>query len=75
MLSWQTVELRLLQLFLAVIRAPNMQIASAVYHAVPSANTRLEMITQGLKVAFPETTQEWKKLREKIEKRAVNGML
>jgi hypothetical protein len=48
-----------------------MQIASAVYHAVPSANTRLEMITEGLKVAFPETTQEWKKLRKKITKHAV----
>lgn len=72
MLSWQTVELCLLQLFLAVIRAPNMQIASAVYHAVSSANTRLEMITEGLKVALlPETTQEWKKLRKKIEKHAV----
>ena len=71
MLSWQTVELGLLQLFLAVIRAPNMQFASAVYHAVPSANTRLEMITEGLEVALPETTQEWKKLRKKIAKHAV----
>ena len=71
MLSWQTVELCLLQLFLAVIRAPNMQVASAVYHAVPSANTRLEMITEGIKVALPEATQEWKKLRKKIEKHAV----
>src|SRR6201986_361850 len=36
--------------------------------AVPSANTRLEMITEGLKVALPETAiqQEWKKLRKKI---------
>ena len=37
----------------------------------PSANTRLEMITEGIKVAFPQTTQEWKKLRKKIEKHAV----
>lgn len=71
MLSWQTVELCLLQLFLAVVRARNMQIASAVYHAVPSANTRLEIITEGLKIALPETTQEWKKLRKNIEKHAV----
>ena len=29
------------------------------------------MITEGIKVAFPQTTQEWKKLRKKIEKHAV----
>jgi hypothetical protein len=73
MLSWQAVEVSLLQLFLAVIRASNLQVASAVYHAVPSANTRLEMITEGLKVALPETAiqQEWKKLRKKIGTHAV----
>ncbi len=73
MLSWQTVELSLLQLFLAVIRAPNLQIASAVYHAVPSANTRLDMIAEGLKVSLPETAiqQEWTRLRKKIAKHAV----
>src|ERR1700730_5389152 len=73
MLSWQAVELRLLQLFLAVIRAHNMQIASAVYHAVPSASTRLEMITEGLKVALPENAihQQWTKLRKKIGQHAV----
>jgi hypothetical protein len=68
MLSWQAVEFCLLQLFLAVIRAHDLQIASAVYHAVTNTNTRLEMITEGLKLALPETAiqKEWTKLRKKI---------
>ena len=68
MLSWQAVEFRLLLLFLDVIRAHDYHVASAVYHAVTNVNTRLEMITEGLKVALPEPAlqQEWTKLRKKI---------
>ena len=68
MLSWQAVEFRLLLLFLAIIRAHDQHIASAVYHAVTNVNTRIEMITEGLKVALPEAAlqQEWTKLRKKI---------
>jgi hypothetical protein len=69
MLSWQAVEFRLLLLFLSVIRARDQHIASAVYHAVTNVNTRLEMITEGLKVALSEAAlqqQEWMKLRKKI---------
>jgi hypothetical protein len=68
MLSWQAVEFRLLLLFLAVIRVHDQHIGSAVYHAVPNVNTRIEMITEGLKVAFPEPAlqREWTKLRKKI---------
>ena len=68
MLSWQAVEFRLLLLFLDVIRAHDYHVASAVYHAVANVNTRLEMITEGLKVALPEPAlqQEWTKLRKKI---------
>jgi hypothetical protein len=68
MISWQAVEFRLLLLFLTVIRARDQDIASAVYHAVTNVNTRLEMITEGLKVALPEAAlqQEWTKLRKKV---------
>jgi len=68
MISWQAVEFRLLLLFLDVIRAHDYNVASAVYHAVANVNTRLEMITEGLKVALPEPAlqQEWAKLRKKI---------
>jgi hypothetical protein len=68
MISWQAVEFRLLLLFLTVIRARDQDIASAVYHAVTNVNTRIEMITEGLKVALPEAAlqQEWTKLRKKI---------
>jgi hypothetical protein len=68
MLSWQAVEFRLLLLFLAVIRAHDQHVASAVYHAVTNANTRIEIITEALKVALPEAAiqQEWMKLRKKI---------
>jgi len=39
-----------------------------VYHAVTNANARVEMITEGLKVALPVPAlqQEWTKLRKKI---------
>jgi hypothetical protein len=62
------LEFRLLLLFLDVIRAHDYNVASAVYHAVANVNTRLEMITEGLKVALPEPAlqQEWAKLRKKI---------
>lgn len=68
MLSWQAVEFHLLLLFLAVIRAHDQHIASAVYHAVTNVNTRIEMITEALKIALPESAiqQEWMKLRKKI---------
>ena len=68
MLSWQAVEFHLLLLFLAVIRAHDQHIASAMYHAVTNVNTRLEMITEALKVALPETAlqREWTKLQKKI---------
>jgi len=68
MLSWQAVEFHLLRLFLTVIRAHDQNIASAVYHAVTNANTRVEMITEVLKVALPVPAlqQEWTKLRKKI---------
>jgi hypothetical protein len=68
MISWQAVEFRLLLLFLDVIRAHDYNVASAAYHAVANVNTRLEMITEGLKVALPEPAlqQEWAKLRKKI---------
>lgn len=68
MISWQAVEFRLLLLFLDVIRAHDYNVASAVYHAVANVNTRLEMITEGLKIALPEPAlqQEWARLRKKI---------
>jgi hypothetical protein len=70
MISWQAVEFRLLLLFLNIIRARDLHIASAVYHAVTNVNTRIEMITEGLKVALPEPAlqQESTKLRKKIGK-------
>jgi hypothetical protein len=68
MLSWQAVEFRLVLLFLTIIRAHDQYVASAVYHAVTNANTRIEMITEALKVALPDASlrQEWTKLRKKI---------
>jgi hypothetical protein len=77
MLSWQAVEFRLLLLFLAIIRAHDQHIASAVYHAVTNINTRIEMITEGLKVALPESApqQEWTKLRKKIGRHAAKRNL
>jgi len=47
MLSWQAVEFHLLLLFLAVIRAHDQHVASAVYHAVANLNSRIEMINRG----------------------------
>ena len=77
MLSWQAVEFRLLLLFLAIIRAHDQHIASAVYHAVTNINTRIEMIAEGLKVALPESAlqQEWTQLRKKIGRHAAKRNL
>jgi hypothetical protein len=77
MISWQAVEFRLLLLFLTIIRARDWDTASAVYHAVTNINTRIEMITEGLKVALPEPAlqQEWAKLRKKIWKHAAKRNL
>jgi len=77
MISWQAVEFRLLLLFLTIIRARDWDTASAVYHAVTNINTRVEMITEGLKVALPESApqQEWEKLRKKIWKHAAKRNL
>jgi hypothetical protein len=69
MISWQAIEFHLLLPFLTIIRARDWDTASAVYHAVTNINTRVAMITEGLKVALPEPAQqEWMKLRDKISK-------
>jgi hypothetical protein len=58
MLSWQSVELELFFVFLSIIRARDARyrIVSAAYHAVINFNTRLEMITESLKVALPDAS-------------------
>lgn len=77
MLSWQSVELELFFIFHSIIRAQDHLIASAAYHAITNLNTRLEMITESLKVALPDPSlqQEWTKLRKKIAKRAARRNL
>jgi hypothetical protein len=77
MLSWQSVEFELYSIFRSIIRAQNHRVASAAYHAITNLNARLEIITESLKVALPDTSlhQEWAKLRKKIEKRAAKRNL
>jgi hypothetical protein len=77
MLSWQSVELELFSIFHCIIRAQDHRVASAAYHAVTNLNTRLQIITESLKVALPDTSlqQEWTKLRQQIEKRAAKRNL
>ncbi len=77
MLSWQSVELELFFVFQSIIRAHDHRIASAAYHAITNLNTRLETITEALKVALPNVSlqQEWTKLRKQIGKRAAKRNL
>jgi hypothetical protein len=77
MLSWQSIELELVFVFQSIMRAHDHRIASAAYHAITNLNTRLEMITESLKVALPDASlqQEWTKLRKKIGERAAKRNL
>jgi hypothetical protein len=74
MLQWQFVEANLFLIFNSLIRGRDHHIVSAAYHAVINFNSKLEMITEAIQVAFPETPlfTEWERLRKKISKQARN---
>jgi hypothetical protein len=74
LLGWQYVEQELFLIFNSLVRGRDHHIVSAVYHAIASFNSKLEMITDAMQVAFPETHlfAEWKRLRKTISDRAKN---
>jgi hypothetical protein len=74
MLGWQYVEAELFLIFSSLIRGKDHHVVSAAYHAVVNLNSKLDMITEAIQVAFPETLlfSEWEKLRKKIQTSARN---
>ena len=74
MLGWQYVEQNLFLIFSSLVRGRDHHIVSAAYHSIVSLNSKLEMITEAMQVAFPETPllAEWRRLRRTINDRAKN---
>ena len=73
LLRWKYVEQELFLIFNSLVRGRDHHIVSAVYHAIVSLNSKLEMITEAMQVAFPEThLSEWRRLRKTISDRVKN---
>jgi hypothetical protein len=74
MLAWQYVEDSLFLIFSTLVRGRDHHIVSAVYHAIVNLNSKLDMITEAMQVAFPETPLflEWEKLEKAIRSHARN---
>lgn len=73
-LSWQRVESQLFLIFNTLLPTKNVNLTSAVFHAVMSLDARLGMIDalahQQLQTSYPELLEEWRGLRVGTKKHA-----
>jgi hypothetical protein len=74
MLQWQYVEANLFLIFSSLIRGRDHHAVSAAYHAVVNLNSKLDMITEVMRVLFPEAPllSDWERLRKKVSKQSAN---
>jgi hypothetical protein len=72
MLEWQYVEVNLFLIFSVLMRGRDHHIVSAAYHAIMPLHSKLGMITEAMRVAFPETPlfRDWRALRKGIKEQS-----
>ena len=69
MLAWQYVEDSLFLIFSTLVRGRDHHIVSAVYHAIVNLNSKLDMITEAMQVAFLKRRCSWngRNLKKRLE--------